>query len=490
MQFGTVLLLGGLALLLRLLGQGDARRWLVFFASGLIVYAFQPALPVRGLDYWLPTLTLALTALGWLLTARPETIVRRENILAGAGLLVVALLAALSRYLGAGDWLAATRPPAVERVLPGLLLLAVLAWVLLRVRAAGRVLLLGGMIAVLIAILIVLKTPAISLYSAAGLRALAGQNPGLASLVDVRWLGFSYLAFRLIHTLRDRQSGRLPEVDLLTYVCYVIFFPAFVAGPIDRLERFAADLQSAPAAAEDSTTSPLALDLQEGGRRFVVGCFKKFAVADLLALAALNPLNAQQAQAAGWLWLMLYLYALQIFFDFSGYTDIAIGLGRVLGVKLPENFSAPYRKHNLTQFWNSWHISLTLWFRAYLFNPLTRWLRKSGGLLPGGRKLPVPLLVLLPQVATMLLIGLWHGVTVNFALWGLWHGLGLFVQNRWTDATRGWFAQHPPAPLVRRALGLASWLLTFQFVVLGWVWFVIPDFATAVAVIRRLFGAG
>jgi len=122
----------------------------------------------------------------------------------------------------------------------------------------------------------------------------------------------------------------------------VVFFPSFTAGPIDRLERFIRDLND-----------PVTLDRAgwlDAGTRFFVGLFKKFVVADILAWIALNETFAAQTYSAGWMWLLLYAYSLRIYFDFSGYTDIAIGLGRLLGVRLPENFNAPYLKPNLTLF--------------------------------------------------------------------------------------------------------------------------------------------
>ncbi len=215
-----------------------------------------------------------------------------------------------------------------------------------------------------------------------------------------------------------------------------------------------------------------------------MGLFKKFALADTLALVALNPLNAGQVHGTGWTWLLLYAYAFQIYFDFSGYTDIAIGLGLLLGGRLPENFLAPYAKPNLTQFWNAWHITLTQWFRAYYFNPLVRWLRTRRV------RLTPTAMLLLTQVSTMALIGLWHGVAWNFIAWGLWHGLGLFVQNRWTDLTRPWFAARSFSPGVQRGLHIAALLLTFHYVALGWVWFALPDLSAALAVFGKLLGVG
>ncbi len=304
------------------------------------------------------------------------------------------------------------------------------------------------------------------------LRSLAGQSATLASPLDIRWLGFSYLAFRLLHVLRDRATGRLPDVSLREFVTYALFFPAYTAGPIDRLQHFNAGLQTG---AGLTASSALA-----GGERLATGIFKKFVLADSLAIVALNDLNAGQVQSATWMWLLLYGYAFRIYFDFSGYTDIAIGLGLLLGIRLPENFDAPYLRQNLTSFWNSWHITLAQWFRAYFFNPLTRLLR--------ARPLPVALVVFTGQVSTMLLIGGWHGITWNFLAWGLWHGAGLFIHNRWSGWARPRMAPLESRPRLQRLAGAAGALLTFHYVTLGWVWFALPDPGLSLHVFQKLFG--
>ena len=335
----------------------------------------------------------------------------------------------------------------------------------------------GFSIFALIGLFIVLKMPVLTTAAAAGLRALMGQSTDLAKASDLSWLGFSYVAFRLIHTLRDRQTGRLPAVSLQEYLIYAIFFPSFTAGPIDRLDRFIKDLRK-PLAALSSSAD----DLTAAGTRLALGLFKKFVLADSLALIALNAANAGQVRSAGWLWLLVYAYALQIFFDFSGYTDIAIGLGRLLGIRLPENFNAPYLKPNLTQFWNNWHMTLTQWFRAYFFNPLTRALRSAK------KPLAQPLLILITQVSTFVLIGLWHGITFNFVLWGLWHGLGLFVQNRWSDWIKPHAARLEGRPFLKGTATVLGTLLTFHYVALGWVWFALPSPQLSWQVLERLFG--
>jgi D-alanyl-lipoteichoic acid acyltransferase DltB (MBOAT superfamily) len=293
--------------------------------------------------------------------------------------------------------------------------------------------------------------------------------------ISLSWLGFSYVAFRLLHTVLDRKAGRLPSVPLAEYVNYVIFFPSFTAGPIDRLERFLRDLKQ-----------PVPLDAGgwvEAGKRFFLGSFKKFVIADALSWIALNEVFAKQINSPAWMWLLLYCYSLRIYFDFSGYTDIAIGLGRVLGVRLPENFSSPYLKPNLTQFWNSWHMTLTQWFRTYFFNPLTRALRS------GSQSVPVPMILLTTQISTMVLIGLWHGVTAGFVLWGLWHGAGLFIQNRWSDYMKDHMPAWGKTPGGQALLHYSGVFLTFNFVSLSWLFFTLPTPASVWQVMAILFGA-
>jgi D-alanyl-lipoteichoic acid acyltransferase DltB (MBOAT superfamily) len=440
------------------------RGWLpvLLAISALAVYALQPALPVRGLDFWLPTLTLGLAVLGWVLTTPREQRLWRDNRPAAAILGGIVLALGLTRYLGISLPLTASRPPQTLQILVVLAIVALAAFLLWRFSKPGKLLLSAAFVFVIL-IFVLLKVPALSEWASQVLRGWNGQSTLLASPRDLGWLGFSYIAFRLLHTLRDRQSGRLPAVSLSEYVVYMIFFPALTAGPIDRIERFVGDLRR-----------PLALnsdDYGEAGKRLVLGLFKKFAIADTLALVALNATNATQVRTAGWAWVLLYAYTFQIYFDFSGYTDIAIGLGRLLGIKLPENFKAPYLKPNLTQFWNSWHMTLTQWFRTYFFNPVTRALRSSR------KPLSIPIIIFITQMSTMVLIGLWHGVTWNFVAWGLWHGLGLFVHNRWSEWTKPRFATLPSG--WQKAMNVGGVLLTFHFVALGWVFFALPSLSVS-----------
>jgi D-alanyl-lipoteichoic acid acyltransferase DltB (MBOAT superfamily) len=171
---------------------------------------------------------------------------------------------------------------------------------------------------------------------------------------------------------------------------------------------------------------------------------------------------------------------LRIYFDFSGYTDIAVGVGRIMGIKLPENFDAPYFKSDLTTFWNSWHITLTQWARSYFFNPLTRALRS--------RSMAMPLIIIIGQLGTMLLIGLWHGVTWNFVAWGLWHGVGLYLHNRYLDFMKPRLAALDERPQLKRLTDVFGMLITFHYVALGWVWFALPNVELSLKVFGKLFG--
>jgi D-alanyl-lipoteichoic acid acyltransferase DltB (MBOAT superfamily) len=448
------------------------RGWLIFAASVGAIYWLQPASTIRHLGFWLPTATLALTAFSWALTTPSEERNTRESLWTGLALAGIVLLVAGLRYIPLPCCKPPTRPPQIAPVLAAVVVAAGLTALTARFLAKRRWLA-GVFFASLLTLFVILKTEPLGVVASAWLRSRTGQAVELASAVDIGWLGFSYVAFRLLHTLRDSMLGRLPPLSLREYLSYVVFFPAFTAGPIDRADRFVNDLRK--------TTRLSADDVFNAGRRIVLGIFKKFVLADSLALIALDATKATQVQGSGWAWLLLYAYAFNIYLDFSGYTDIAIGIGRLLGISLPENFDRPYLKANLTQFWNSWHMTLAQWFRSYFFNPLTRSMRSS-------RRIPVAMIILIGQFSTMVLIGLWHGMTWNFLIWGAWHGVGLFVHNRWYERMRA-RKPGPETPVWLQRLGRAGGtLLTFHFVLLGWVWFALPSPSLAIEMLGKLFG--
>jgi D-alanyl-lipoteichoic acid acyltransferase DltB (MBOAT superfamily) len=254
-----------------------------------------------------------------------------------------------------------------------------------------------------------------------------------------------------------------------------VFFPAYTAGPIDRAERFDKDY-----AALATMRSWDPDRISEGLTRVGVGLFKKFVIADSLAIFSLGA--AQGPETTFDLWIMLYSYAFRIYFDFSGYTDIAIGIGILFGVKMPENFNRPYLKPNIAAFWQSWHMTLSNWVRFYVYTPLSRrLLRYKARITNDG-------IIFISTMTTMIVIGLWHNVTLPFFIWGVWHGVGLFVHRLWSDRTRKWYRGLTPAQ--NRLWTIAGIVITFHFVLLGWVWFAVPDFDEALDLFLMLFGIG
>jgi len=452
--------------------RGAARTYLLLALSVLAVYWFQPVVPLRSFDFWLPSLSLALVILVWFLTSQTDAWLARQNVYGLLIILGMVTIIDLTRYIFPDPLFTATLPPRFGIFLIFIVALAITILLITRLSRAYTWILSIAII-LLLTILVVLKSPELSLQTSIFIRELTNRSAESASASDLRWLGFSYIAFRLIHVLRDRQLGRLPELSLPEFATYVVFFPSLSAGPIDRAERFAQDLRKDFALTQD--------EMLLAGQRLAIGLFKKFVIADALALIALNDALATQVRTTGWMWLILYGYTFQIYFDFSGYTDIAIGIARLVGIKLPENFAAPYTKPNLTQFWNNWHMTLTQWFRSYFFNPFNRWIRAY-------KNIPAWMMILIGQLATMLLIGLWHGVTLNFILWGAWHGLGLFLQNRWSDFVRVRFPNLQQNMRLQSALQFGGVLLTFHFVALGWVFFALSEPSLLGQVFMKLFG--
>jgi alginate O-acetyltransferase complex protein AlgI len=463
-----------LALIAILLGRLRRGRSLTLLAaSSLFIFWLQPAQSSTNLSFWFPIFSLLIIIFSWWITFSTAEQSWKTNLPALLVMAGVVLLMGLSRYIQ-------LEPELVVHT-SRLLLVGVTAAMilspavpLLRGRR-NRSALYIALIVLLIGLLVITKLPVVltEVYKTA-LSLRGGEAPDEINLFQ--WLGFSYVVFRLLHTIFDRLAGRLSPMPIADYVNYVIFFPAFIAGPIDRFERFVVDLKE-----------PVALDRLgwlDAGQRFFVGLFKKFVLADGLAWIALNQTFANDLKSTPWMWVLLYAYSLRIYFDFSGYTDMAIGLGRFLGVRLPENFNAPYLKPNLTQFWNSWHMTLTQWFRSYYFNPVTRAIRLSNW------KLPSYLMILIMQTTTMVLIGLWHGITINYMLWGLWHGVGLFVHNRWSNFMR---TRSTPERMSEATCGLLKFLnpfLTFNYVSLGWLFFILPTPMLTWQAFQKLVGVG
>jgi alginate O-acetyltransferase complex protein AlgI len=471
MTLTHILIFIAAALFYMILLPSDWRKWALFVGSVIAIYWLQPAIIIRKIDFIFPTATLTVVALTWLASRDPEQKWTREDTAAAAIMVILLIVMSLNRFIQEAYQITPSYPPATRDVMIGaagvIVILAALYWL------PKRPLILVVMLLIVV-LFVILKTASLADDAKRLLLDWQGQDKSLLPRAQLEWLGYSYVAFRLIHTLRDRQSGKLPALSLREYVTYAIFFPAFTAGPIDRAQRFQSDLQTLP--------GPEPSRLMQGGMRIAAGIGKKFVIADSLAYMALNATKAAQTRSAWGLWVLLYAYTFQIYFDFSGYTDIAVGIGQLFGIKLPENFNQPYLKRNITLFWQSWHMTLSQWVRDYVFLPLTRFMLKR-------KRKPSPtLLALIGQVTTMLVIGLWHGVTWGFIAWGLWHGGGLFIHKVYSDRTRIYYLQLRERPRLGQVIGVAGTMITFHFVTLGWVWFALPEIGTSWDVFRRLFG--
>jgi len=443
--------------------------------SILAIYWLQPATPIRHLDFWLPTAVIVITIFCWIFTNPSGIEGVQKNLSTFIVILVLCLLISLTRYFTPLCCITPTIPPSIDQIIISAAIVSAIIFISARfiTRQATWII---GITILIIFLFVLIKFEPLTKLASMSLRSLNAQSTELASALDIRWLGFSYVAFRLTHTLRDRLHGKLPDLTLMEFVIYVIFFPAYSAGPIDRVQRFTHDLHKQFLPSIDTSL--------QGAKRIFIGIFNKFVLADGLALFALNSTNANQANTSLWLWIMLYAFAFRIYFDFSGYTDIAIGMGQLVGIQLPENFEHPYRKPNLTLFWNSWHITLAQWFRSYFFNPLTRVLRTNP------RNLSFPLIIFIGQMSTFALIGLWHGITWNFAIWGAWHGLGLFFHNRWSEMLRSKNILKNINPTLERFLRYGSTFLTFNYVSLGWVWFALITPRASWNFMLKLFRVG
>ena len=306
-------------------------------------------------------------------------------------------------------------------------------------------------------------------------------------------VGISFFTFQAISYVVDVYRGRAPLATPIDTAVYLSFFPHLVAGPIVRATEFIPQLAT-PRSPRNIPAAP-ALFLIAGG------LFKKVVLADFLAVNLVDPVfGSPQAFGAVDTGMAILGYAAQIYCDFSGYTDIAIGLAMLLGFWFPQNFDQPYRALSLQEFWHRWHMTLSRWLRDYLYIPL-------GGSRKGPRRTYINLML------TMILGGLWHGAALTFVIWGALHGSGLAFE-RWVrqraaalrsepavdlreepspagaDVTRTMVMVKPvtrlDAVVTRQYPKAVLWLATFAFVCFAWVFFRSPDVSTAFTVLSRL----
>lgn len=271
-------------------------------------------------------------------------------------------------------------------------------------------------------------------------------------------VGISFIIFELISYIVDIYRGTSKSAkNVFDLGLLVAFFPHLIAGPILKPNHFLPQL--------DRDIKIKWVNVEIGAQIFMFGLIKKVIFADRLALFV-DPVFANpQEYHSTTIWLAVIAYALQIYFDFSGYSDMAIGSAKILGFDIPRNFNLPYLSRNITEFWRRWHISLSTWLREYLYFPL-------GGNRKGEVRQYINLLVV------MLIGGLWHGASWNFVLWGALHGLGLTIHKLYRKVVN-----------IKETFitSIVSWLLTMIFVCITWVFFRSSDFSTSLYIIKKMF---
>jgi D-alanyl-lipoteichoic acid acyltransferase DltB (MBOAT superfamily) len=301
-------------------------------------------------------------------------------------------------------------------------------------------------------------------------------------------LGISFITFQKIAFLVDVHAGRVTAFTFREYLLFVLFFPQLIAGPIVHFRELMPQFERARCRfhAEDVAVGLTLLGL---------GLFKKVVLADGIAPYVTPTYEAAAAGApvaliAGWV--AAVGFTLQIYFDFSGYSDMALGLGRCFGVKLPANFDSPLKASSIIDFWARWHITLTRFLAAYLYNPLVLWLnrRRMARGLPGiaGRRTRFGAFVDVlvgPTLLTMAVSGLWHGAGYTFILWGVLHGVYLSINHAW----RLYGPSEEPATAVTRALAWSGrFVVTFAAVIVGMVLFRASTLPSAGIVLAGMLG--
>jgi D-alanyl-lipoteichoic acid acyltransferase DltB (MBOAT superfamily) len=273
-------------------------------------------------------------------------------------------------------------------------------------------------------------------------------------------VGISFFTFQSMSYTIDVYRGNIPvERSLLRFATFVSLFPQLVAGPIERASNLLPQLRKTPVITGQ--------DLAHGASQFLLGLFKKVALADYLA-PYVDRIYAAPAECSGGALLMAtFAFAWQIYFDFSGYTDMARGVGQMMGFRLMINFNNPYVATGLGDFWNRWHISLSTWFKDYVYYPL------------GGNR-GTKLATYTNMAVTMLVSGFWHGAAWTFLIWGGLHALGR-LGTRELERSR-FYVERVPA-VVKQAF-------IFAFVCLTWVFFRAASVADAMTILSRIFTAG
>lgn len=277
-------------------------------------------------------------------------------------------------------------------------------------------------------------------------------------------IGISFYTFTQIAYLVDTYQGKVNEYRFVHYLLFVTYFPHLIAGPVLHHKEMM------PQFADDRIYRPSPIDFAVGFTIFCIGLAKKVLIADNLAPYASPLFSTPDSPSLLLAWGGVIAYSFQLYFDFSAYSDMAIGVSRVFGVKLPLNFNSPYKAENISEFWRRWHITLSRFLRDYLYFPLGG---NRSGLLNRYRNL----------MAVMLLGGMWHGSGWNFIIWGGLHGLYLIIHHVWVAISKR--LDFPSESAVWK---LIATIMTFAAVCFAWVFFRSPDLATSWEIVRGMTG--
>lgn len=273
-------------------------------------------------------------------------------------------------------------------------------------------------------------------------------------------LGISYYTFSAIGYLIDVKRDRIAARNIEDVALYLSFFPKITSGPIQRSKDFF-----------EQTDLPLSIgwkNLSEGIQIFCFGLFKKIVIADHLSVFVDQVYRTPNAFSSYTILLAVIGYSMQIYFDFSGYSDMAIAVAKMLGIQMPRNFNLPYLSHNVTELWKRWHISLSSWLQDYLYISLG-----------GNRKGTVWTYINL--ILTMVIGGIWHGPKWTYIVWGFMHGVALAVHKIWVKYTGSNKKPHSVG------MNIASIIVTFCFTTLCWIFFRTDTMTDAMLIIKRLF---
>jgi len=268
-------------------------------------------------------------------------------------------------------------------------------------------------------------------------------------------LAISFFTFQQISYLVDSYRQETKEYDFLNYALFVTFFPQLIAGPIVHHKEMM------PQFAQKENGVINYQNITMGLFLFAIGLFKKVVIADTFAIWATEGFDVAESLTMFEAWVTSLSYTFQLYFDFSGYTDMAIGLGLLFNIKLPINFNSPYKALSIQDFWRRWHITLSRFLRDYIYIPL-------GGNRKGNIRTYINLLT------TFILGGIWHGAGWTFVFWGFLHGVALAVHRFWSNLG---FKLYKPL----------AWFITFNFINIGWVFFRAKEWEDAIKVLKAMF---